>query len=77
PAAAYDEFIDHDALALAELIRDGTVTPQELLDIVVRRIETSNATLSFMTPRTFSRARKKAVSISVDTPLTPRMTIKL
>ena len=68
PAAAYDEFIDHDALALAELIRDGTVTPQELLDIVVRRIETSNATLSFMTTRTFSRARKKAVSISVDTP---------
>jgi amidase len=38
----YDDYIKHDALALAGLVRSGSVTPGELIDVAAARIEQVN-----------------------------------
>ncbi|MBT6511271.1 MAG: amidase [Rhodospirillaceae bacterium] len=63
-----DEFIDYDATGLAGLIRNGDVTPVELVEIVIRRIEALDPVLNFMTTPTFDRARSRATSIAPDSP---------
>lgn len=35
----HDEYLEHDATALADLVRDGEVTPTELLEVALTRIE--------------------------------------
>jgi amidase len=55
-----DEFLERDALGLAELVRSGEVSPAELTEIVIRRVETADAELNFITTDDFERARKRA-----------------
>ncbi|MDE0887463.1 MAG: amidase [Myxococcota bacterium] len=63
-----DEFLNRDALALAELIKAKELSPLELTEIVIRRIEISNPKLNFITTPDFDRARLRAPEISSDTP---------
>lgn len=61
-----DEFIDYDSTGLAEIIRSGEISQSELVEIVIRRIETLNPILNFMTTPTYNRARKKAGNIPIN-----------
>lgn len=51
-------FDDHDALGLAELIRQKKVTSQELVEIVIRRIELLNPTLNCVSIKHYDLARE-------------------
>ena len=55
-----DELLNHDALALGELLRRGDITPQELIDITVRRIDYVNPILNAVIYRTADPARHLA-----------------
>lgn len=48
--AALAEFAHADGMALAELVRDKELTPLELVDAAVERIERLNPTLNAVTP---------------------------
>ncbi|HIG02076.1 MAG TPA: amidase [Myxococcales bacterium] len=63
-----DEFLDRDALGLAELIKRGDLSALELTEIIIRRIEATDPSLNFMTTPDFDRARLRARNISSDTP---------
>lgn len=41
-----EDYIAYDALGLADLVRKGDVTPDELLDCALRRVEETNPTLN-------------------------------
>jgi amidase len=58
-----DEFLDYDALGLAELIKSKQVTPAELTEVVIRRIEALNPTINCIATQTFERARTNAKTI--------------
>ena len=55
-----DEFYNHDAMALAELISKGEITAEELLDVVIKRIETVNPKLNAIEQRNYELARERA-----------------
>ena len=55
-----DELYRHDAIALAELIKKGEITAEELLDVVVNRIETLNPRLNAVEQQNIELAREKA-----------------
>jgi amidase len=50
---AVSELAEHDGLALAELVRKRQITPLELVDDVVRRIERINPRINAVVPRLF------------------------
>ncbi len=54
PMPEYDNL---DATALAALVRDGEVSPRELLDAAIARIESRGPKLNAVVLRTFERAR--------------------
>ncbi|MFD2569870.1 amidase [Spirosoma soli] len=43
---SFDEYVSHDATALAELVRTGEVTPAELLEAAIARAESVNPQLN-------------------------------
>ena len=55
-----DEFLELDALGLAEQVRKGEVSPAELTEIVIRRVEAAHPELNFITTEDFERARERA-----------------
>lgn len=59
-----DEFIDYDALDLAFLIKKGELKPEELIDVVVRRIEALEPVINSITTITIDRARQRAAKIN-------------
>ena len=61
-----DEFIDYDALGLAQLIKNKEVSPAELVDVVIRRIEAVNPIINCISTPTFDRAKMKAPTFSAD-----------
>ncbi|MDG2333759.1 MAG: amidase [Myxococcota bacterium] len=65
---ATDEFLNRDALGLAELVKGRELSALELTEIVIRRIEASNPELNFMAAPDFDRARLRAPEMSLDTP---------
>jgi amidase len=60
-----DELIDYDALGLAKLIKDKQVTPRELIEVVINRIETLEPTINALTTRCFERALNYADKVSL------------
>ncbi len=58
PEAALDD--THDATALAALVRDGEVTPTELAEAAISRIEANDPTLNFMVHERFEEALSDA-----------------
>lgn len=64
---AIDEFIDQDALGMAELIKKGDISKREAVEITIRRIEAMEPIVNAITTRTFDRAFEKAETISTET----------
>ena len=59
-AWASDPFVKLDATAQAELVRTGQVTPIELVDAAIKRIEALNPKLNAFVTTCFDRAREQA-----------------
>jgi amidase len=56
------DLLDRDALGLAELVRKGEVSPRELVDAAIARIEEGDAGLGAVVHQRFERAREEASS---------------
>jgi len=62
----FDEFIDYDALGLAELIKKNEISPSELIEVVINRIEALEGTINALTTRTFEKALLNAENINME-----------
>ena len=62
-----DEFMDLDALGMAELIKSGKISAREAVEITIRRIEAMEPIVNAITTRTYDRAFEKAETIAKDT----------
>jgi amidase len=51
-----DEYIHHDAVGLAELVRDGEVQPKDLIAAAISRIETFNPRINAVIHKLYDRA---------------------
>src|SRR5690606_20591257 len=58
----FPEYEDHDATALAELIRKGEASAVELVDAAIERIEALNPAINAVVWRCFERARAQAAA---------------
>lgn len=56
----FAEYSDYDGLGLAELIRRGALSPAELLDAAIDRIERHNPALNAVVHRAYEEARRVA-----------------
>jgi amidase len=56
----YSEYRGFDAVALAGLIRDGQVSPAELLDVAIARADKVNDAINAITRRMYESARERA-----------------
>jgi len=61
-----DEYIRHDASALAELVRTGEVTPLELVEVATRRLEVVNPAVNAVIYRMDREARALAGAVDRD-----------
>ena len=64
-----DEYIQHDATALAALVRDGEVTPAELVERAIAQIELHNPRVNAVVCRMFEQARAAVAAGLPDGPL--------
>lgn len=55
-----DELTQYDAVALGELIRNGEISPVELLDATIQQIEEFNPRLNAVIHKTYDLAREAA-----------------
>ncbi len=65
---AFAEYAEFDGLGLAHLVRQGEVTPLELLEEAIARIERRNPTLNAVVYKAYDEARKTTVSKLPDGP---------
>ncbi len=56
--SAFPEFNHHDGLGLAELVRAGQVSPAELVDEAIARIEAGNPRINAVIRKMYERARE-------------------
>lgn len=56
----YEEYEAQDAVGLAELVRKGDVTPRELVDVAIARLEQVNPRIHAVIHPLFERARREA-----------------
>ena len=57
---SFAEYADHDGLGLAGLVRAGEVTPSEILEAAIERIERRDPVLNAVVHRAFDEARRVA-----------------
>jgi amidase len=57
-----------DATAQAELVRDGSISPTELVDAAIERVEKLNPELNAVIHPRFEAARAEAADVAVDAP---------
>src|SRR5207244_10340433 len=55
--AGFAEYEAYDGLGLAELVRQGQVTPDELLDAAIERVEARNGAINAVIGRRYEYAR--------------------
>ena len=63
-----DDYSDYDGLGLAELVRKRQVTPAELVEAAIERIERHNPTLNAVVYKGYDDARSQAASDLPDGP---------
>lgn len=56
----HDEYVRHDAVGIARLVRDGEVSPREVLDCALARIDAVNPKINAVIHRFDERARAQA-----------------
>ncbi|MFO7564029.1 MAG: amidase family protein [Enhygromyxa sp.] len=59
---SFPEYEEHDASALAELVRKGEVSAVELIEAAIERIEARNPAINAVVWRSFERARAQAAT---------------
>lgn len=64
----FEEYQSYDALALAELVRKGSVAPQQLLDIAIRRAEAVNPSLNIIVTKLYDVAMGMLQTFPKDAP---------
>jgi Asp-tRNA(Asn)/Glu-tRNA(Gln) amidotransferase A subunit family amidase len=57
--SAFEAYESYDALGLAELVRRGEVTPMELLDAAIERVEARNPALNAVVMPMYAEARSR------------------
>lgn len=65
---SFDNFSDHDGLGLAALVAKGEVTPAELTEAAIARVERHNPTLNAVVHQAFDEARAVAAGPLPDGP---------
>src|SRR5436309_9397816 len=66
----FPEYADHDGLGLAELVRRKEVTPAELVEAAIERIERHNSVLNAVVYKAYDEARRTAGGRLPDGPFT-------
>jgi amidase len=61
PAMSTSDLSAYDAMGLAELVRSKQITPLELIDDTIRKIEAVNPKLNAVICKTYDRARQRAL----------------
>jgi|LNFM01.1.fsa_nt_gb amidase len=61
----FDEYVKHDALSLAALVREGEVSSKEVVQCAIERIEAVDAKINSVIHRRFSRALEEAESAAL------------
>jgi Asp-tRNA(Asn)/Glu-tRNA(Gln) amidotransferase A subunit family amidase len=56
----FAEYVEHDGLGLAELVRSGQVSPPEILEAAIERIEKLNPSLNAVVTKVYDGARAEA-----------------
>ena len=68
--AKFIEFNEYDALGLADLVRNGQVTPVELVEAAIDRIEAMNGPLNAVVEKLYEAALRRAATLRpIDGPL--------
>lgn len=62
----FDEYVKHDATALAELVKKREVSSKELIDCAIARIEAVDSKLNSVIHRRFARALDEAAKVDAD-----------
>jgi amidase len=62
-----DELVGYDAVGLSELIRKGEITPAELLETTIQRIEKINPKLNAIIHKVYDQARTAVANLSSGT----------
>lgn len=64
----FDDYVRHDALSLADLVRRGQATPGELLDVAIARVEALEPALGAVVAKRYEQARAEAATIDRQAP---------
>ena len=64
-----DALLSYDAMGLAELVRTRQVSPREVVEATIRRIEALDSKINAMVTRTFERGLKAAEKVDPKAPL--------
>ncbi|MDH4385678.1 MAG: amidase family protein [Caulobacter sp.] len=59
---AFEDYANHDGLGLAALVKSGQVTPAELVEAAIERIERHNPVLNAVVHKAYDEARATAAS---------------
>ncbi len=62
------EYLQYDALGLAGLLRRGEVSPAELLETAIRRVERLNPSINAVVDKLYDRARERIATRQLDGP---------
>lgn len=65
---AFDEYAEHDGLGLAALVAKGEVSPAELVEAAIARVERHNGTLNAVVHKAYDEARATAAGDLPDGP---------
>jgi amidase len=60
----FQEFDQYDAMGLAELVKEGQITPAELCEEAIQRIERVNPKLNAVVTKMYDQGRKQASQIN-------------
>ena len=60
----FDEFMQYDAIGLSELIKTKQISPAELLEVVIKRIEYFNPKINAVNIKLYERARQSILNIN-------------
>jgi len=62
----FDEFMQYDAIGLSELIKTKQISPAELLEVVIKRIEYFNPKINAVNIKLYDRARKMILNTNTN-----------
>ena len=67
--AGFKEYEDHDAVGLAELVARGEITPEELLEAAIERVDARNQAVNAVTNELYDQGRQAIAAGLPDGPL--------